>query len=265
VIGPVGGVRFTSFLQHLGGFPEPRGVAQAVARGPLASYGVTSLNIWIHEDFNELVCISTHGIIDSYDNPYQRVPLGFHAPITESFLTGASVILPLSEMMNAYPSLGLDVEYWEQVLSENGDGDVAQVPIVSSGSAIGMFAFLCKDTINWTVNDYAVLDAVAAGLGLWLSHPRSGVKYLVNNTQSTGLQLSLRQIEVLRLVSEGKSNSAIAYRLGYSQSTIKQELQRISRRLKVANRNEAVTRAIELNLMTTGNAVPVESDGAGIS
>ncbi|MCH9738330.1 MAG: LuxR C-terminal-related transcriptional regulator [Actinomycetia bacterium] len=63
----------------------------------------------------------------------------------------------------------------------------------------------------------------------------------------------------------GKSNSAIAYRLGYSQSTVKQELQRISRRLKAANRNEAVTRAIELNLMTTGNAVPVESDGAGIS
>lgn len=247
--GPIGGVRFTGFLQYLNTFPEPESVARSMARGPFAHYGVTSLNLWVHQDFTDLVCVGTHGLIAEYDNLYQRVALSFNAPITQSFLSGATVIVTLSEMVKAYPGLGIDNEYWNTVLEENGDGDVVQVPVLADGSPLGAFAFLTNRLNKWTPEDHAILDAVAAALGLWITHPRSSMLDLVTAAPSDGLNLSRRQMEILYLVREGKSNAAISARLGYSQSTVKQELQRITRRLRVHNRNEAVAQAIELNLL----------------
>jgi DNA-binding CsgD family transcriptional regulator len=265
VSGPVGGVRFTSFLQYLNTFPKPESVARSVAHGPLARYGITSLNLWVQQDFVDLVCIGTSGMYEGDDNLYQRVSLSFDAPITDAFLSSATVLLSLSDVMNLYPSLNVDREFWERMLIANGEGDVGQVPILADGSPLGVYAFLSNTVNKWNNEDYAVLDAVAAALALWITHPRSGVMELVQSANGSGLNLSPRQSEILQLVRAGKSNVAISARLGYSQSTVKQELQRITKRLRVRSRTEAVSRAIELNLLPDVVDVPLESDRAGIS
>ncbi len=61
--------------------------------------------------------------------------------------------------------------------------------------------------------------------------------------------LSERELEVLRLVAQGLTNSEISQRLVLALSTVKGHNLRIFSKLQVQNRSEAVKRARELGLL----------------
>jgi DNA-binding NarL/FixJ family response regulator len=69
--------------------------------------------------------------------------------------------------------------------------------------------------------------------------------------------LSTRELEVLQLVAEGRTNAEIAKTLFLSEATIKTHLRRIFGKLQVSDRASAVATAI-----TAGGLVPVQHDGA---
>ena len=62
-------------------------------------------------------------------------------------------------------------------------------------------------------------------------------------------RLSARELEVLRLVAEGYSNTMIASRLNLSDNTIKGHVEALLIRLNARNRAEAVAAASRLNLL----------------
>jgi len=62
------------------------------------------------------------------------------------------------------------------------------------------------------------------------------------------LGLSPRQVDVLRLLVEGKSNKLIARDLAMSESTVKTHLEALFRRLSVNSRTQAVVAAARLGL-----------------
>jgi DNA-binding NarL/FixJ family response regulator len=62
------------------------------------------------------------------------------------------------------------------------------------------------------------------------------------------LGLSPRQVDVLRLLVEGRSNKLIMRELDLSESTVKTHLQAIFRRLGVSSRTQAVVAAARLGL-----------------
>lgn len=62
--------------------------------------------------------------------------------------------------------------------------------------------------------------------------------------------LSAREIEVLRLVGRGLTNKAIGILLNISDRTVQGHLANVFSKLAVANRTEAVTRAIQLGLIS---------------
>jgi NarL family two-component system response regulator YdfI len=62
--------------------------------------------------------------------------------------------------------------------------------------------------------------------------------------------LTPRELDVLELVAEGLSNKAIAARLGISDQTVKFHVASICGKLGVANRTEAVRRALRRGLIT---------------
>jgi DNA-binding NarL/FixJ family response regulator len=64
--------------------------------------------------------------------------------------------------------------------------------------------------------------------------------------------LSPREIEVLRLAAQGLSNKAIGAQLTISDRTVQGHLANIYGKLAVGNRTEAVTRAIQLGLISAG-------------
>lgn len=70
----------------------------------------------------------------------------------------------------------------------------------------------------------------------------------LNAAESTrrGVMLTEREVEILRLVAQGKKNSEIAAELSLAESTIKNRLTVIYQKLGVENRTEAVARASQL-------------------
>ena len=61
--------------------------------------------------------------------------------------------------------------------------------------------------------------------------------------------LSERELDVLRLLSEGLTNAAIAEELVVAQSTVKTHINHIYAKLGVTQRTQAVARARELHLL----------------
>ena len=61
--------------------------------------------------------------------------------------------------------------------------------------------------------------------------------------------LSPRQIDVLRLIAQGKSNKQIAFELGLTEGTVKLHVTAILKILNVYNRTGAVAAANQLGLL----------------
>jgi ATP/maltotriose-dependent transcriptional regulator MalT len=61
--------------------------------------------------------------------------------------------------------------------------------------------------------------------------------------------LTHRELQVLQLLSEGASNSTISSRLTISPTTAKNHLAAIYRKLGVANRTQALMRAISMGMI----------------
>ncbi len=61
-------------------------------------------------------------------------------------------------------------------------------------------------------------------------------------------ELSPRELEVLRLIVKGQSNKEIAYTLNLAENTVKNHVKMIFEKLKVADRTQAATTAIQRGL-----------------
>jgi DNA-binding NarL/FixJ family response regulator len=79
-----------------------------------------------------------------------------------------------------------------------------------------------------------------------VSRVRAGAS---TGTSAAPVQLSPRELEVLRLVAAGRSNPEIARTLFIGEATVKTHLLHVFEKLEVNDRTRAVTRAMELRLI----------------
>jgi DNA-binding NarL/FixJ family response regulator len=63
--------------------------------------------------------------------------------------------------------------------------------------------------------------------------------------------LTHRELEVVRLVAEGKTNAEIAHALFISVGTVKVHVERIIDKLDVSDRTQAAVRAVELGYISS--------------
>lgn len=80
---------------------------------------------------------------------------------------------------------------------------------------------------------------------------------LVNNGDLTTITLTEREIEVLRLILEGKSSKEVAASLCCSKRTVDFHLARVYQKLDVSNRVQAMRRCAVLGL------IPIAPEGRG--
>jgi DNA-binding NarL/FixJ family response regulator len=96
---------------------------------------------------------------------------------------------------------------------------------------------------------------------------RSGVNDAAPRPRETQLDahgLTRRELEILRLVAEGHSNSQLAQMLWVTEQTVKFHLSNVYRKLGVANRTEA-SRWAQLNGLLPSQRGPDESGHEGSS
>ncbi len=122
------------------------------------------------------------------------------------------------------------------------DSDVQILRAIEAGAA----GYLLKDSPRDTL--FAAVRSAAAG-GSPLA-PTVAARLLGRMTAGGGGEtLTLRELEVVRLVARGASNREIARDLRISEATVKTHLLKIFDKLGVADRTSAVTTAMERGLI----------------
>lgn len=97
---------------------------------------------------------------------------------------------------------------------------------------------------------FQAIKHVAAGRGV-LSPEVAGkvMRRAVSTKREPAVELTPRELEVLKLVASGKTTSQIALELNIANSTVKTHVSHILKKLDAANRTEAVARASQQGLL----------------
>ncbi len=108
-------------------------------------------------------------------------------------------------------------------------------------------------TGRWTWADFAFVDGLCAAISLWQADPdaQRPAGHLEPQQRApahTPGGLTERQQAILALIREGRSNASIAKTLGYSISTVKNEVQTLIALMGVSNRRQVVERAEQAGL-----------------
>ncbi|MCB0208491.1 MAG: response regulator transcription factor [Anaerolineae bacterium] len=123
---------------------------------------------------------------------------------------------------------------------------------VTDAMSAGADGYLLKE-----VDGQGLLDAILhVRQGEMPLHPKA-VTYLFKSdplssdkTLGAAVQLTDREMDVLKLVSQGLTNKEIAHKLNLSIGTIKVHVSNILSKLQVNSRTEAAVRATQLNLIS---------------
>jgi DNA-binding NarL/FixJ family response regulator len=128
------------------------------------------------------------------------------------------------------------------VVAEAGLPDGSGIALVRELRAAGWQRGMVVAT---TDDPYSVRAAVSAGIRCYLVSAAAGGAARAASVRGEGVDsLSAREIQVLQLVSEGKSNKDIGVALGLSALTVKSHLARIARKLGTGDRAEMVATAL---------------------
>jgi len=125
---------------------------------------------------------------------------------------------------------------------------VAGIPLMSQGVPVGVLYL--ENTLISGIFTTDRLELVGL-LANRLVYARAFEEFLKHdgNDESLGESLTDRELEILRLISEGLSNREIAYHLDLTVNTVKTHIKSIYCKLRVNGRVQAVKRGQELRLL----------------
>src|SRR3989344_2798306 len=86
-----------------------------------------------------------------------------------------------------------------------------------------------------------------------MSQSRTGASSSVNGVALRPSPITEREREILVWVRDGLSNQQISEKLGISALTVKNHVQKILRKLRAANRSQAVAKAMSMNALGAAN------------
>ena len=144
-------------------------------------------------------------------------------------LNGVEVLKRIVEAESPVRVLGLssydDREYISQLL------------------ALGASGYLIKDEVPDTITE--AVRGVARGETGWISRKVAAkLSQILQKEQEGGKEFTPRELDVLRLVVAGKTNSEIGLALGISVKTVEKHMDAIFRKMGVVSRVEAAVTAI---------------------
>ena len=139
------------------------------------------------------------------------------------------------------------IEATKRIMEANGEVQV--VVLTSFADREKIEAALDAGAIGYLLKDAEPEDVIrgvqAAARGESPLAPKAARALLAARAERPELQLSERELDVLRCVGEGLPNKLIARKLGISEKTVKAHLTRIFQQLGVTDRTQAALWARE--------------------
>ncbi len=228
---------------------HPDDVARAIVDGPGALIDAAAAVVLWHRD-QELVVHGFHGYETAEMDGMAPVALTVDYPVVESFRTGQTLTLTNTAINDEYLAAWRRASHWRPLFERMPHGSLATAPIIGNGRPVGAFGIVCATTPTWNAPEFAALDFVSHALGLWLTHPDSGVPVTEPIRGQTDPHLTPRQIAILAMVRQARTNSAIAAQLQVSVSTVKQDLTRAMAHLDTGDRRGAAESAHARGLLS---------------
>jgi DNA-binding CsgD family transcriptional regulator len=240
------------FFAYLTTFPEPDAACAALMRGPLSPLAAQIGSIWAQFEHSELQLVGSYQSSSFIVQRYGTIPMNVDVPVVRCVATGEFGIEEMGAVTKKFPALAIDSAIWDNLGAASKSGFLISVPLFASGITVGALGFVSGQSRGFIESYAPIISSISSALALWITHPRMHTHVSTTGFTSAttdSLSLSPRQLQILLLVEDGKSNAAIAHALGYSLSTVKQELQRTLHTLRVDGRQGAVARARELGLL----------------
>ncbi len=210
----------------------------------MAPLGASSAFISTLDNQNTLSMVGRFGIPDEISGEYKdKFSMNDHLPITDAVrLRKIIVINTLPIWPPEYAAL-LDAPY------ASAEPSFIAFPIERSGTPVAVAAIFFNTKIKMSAQVELFIGSIANLLAMYLYHKidspaisnGNGHNLKTSHSSELGLELTQRQLLILRMISEGRTNIAIGDLLKYSESTIRQETIKIFSKLGCNGRDEAST------------------------
>lgn len=181
------------------------------------------------------------------DGHYALLPRNIDLPVTVAFRSSQAVLAQTAGCSDQWPLLG---PY------EAAAGDARHLgafPLLFQGSPIGVLwcatGQAIPSTWAWLARVEAIVAMVAAWARIAVTEPTAAAAGWGSAHLRHAWELSSRQQAILALVRDGLTNAQIGARLGYSPSTVKQEISAMMAMLGAADRVDAARRGEAAGLL----------------
>ena len=236
-------------LQYLATMPDGWQVTHALVEGVLSHYECAAAMVWLLETPKELHLFGYYGMSDDHLARWHKVPVSVPTQMAKSVRDGEILASTIVDFTKDYPDVEFDEHKWRQLIGTVSNGDILSVPLSAKGLTVGVLQFATYTPRTWSIRDFNVLEGIGSALSLWATHQDRPLRLLPAAMEAQQpLALTDRQLQILRAISRGRSNAAIAAALGFSQSTVKQEVQRMLRAMLVVEREQLPATALRLGL-----------------
>ncbi len=201
-----------------------------------------------------LSLLASYGYPESQLQSLATVPLEFDAPLHRAMSTDEVVWFP--EVIDVVEATG------RLPISLADSSGLILAPLTRLGIPLMVVALSFRDELPTNPASGPFVAAVKSLLELHLGQSESrrsdghvpvpGDSADNRPSKPADVSLSARQLQVLTLLAQAKTNRSIALDLGYSESTIRQETLRLYRALNVNSRSDAVSAAASIGLISPG-------------
>jgi len=233
------------FLHRLAGAPPPAQVADDMV-GCFGDTLGTRMAAILTARPPLLIVFALSGYEPDQVADFESLPLDGDYPATRAFHEAEVAIDAMADLSSEYGAMAAPTSRGRRLMKRHPDGYSVAAPIVGGGRTLGAYTLVGQSGREWGTLELAALSTISHALGMWLTHPDSG---LPDEYTAVSPALTPRQVEVLARLAAGFTNAAIAVDLHCSESTVKAEIGRILRSLDVDTREAAAERALATGLI----------------
>ena len=217
--------------------PLPENLASILVLEHLHQFTVTTLSIGILNRNSEIGIIGEFGEIEHLHGLGSKISIWDDSSVARSIRFGDFQTEPIERTFSR--------------LNNNPEAIEICSPIPFQGANIGVLRIIAEEPLHESLLKQALKElATVIALYIHIHNLNTHIADLdFQYAKDPKPQLKPRQIEILKLMQEGNTTTQISTLLGFSSSTIHQEIILIYRLLGVHKKSEALTRAIELEML----------------
>lgn len=242
-----------AFLSTLSTFPDGDTVIRTAISGPLAPFHPVASVLWKLND-RHLDILGSYGHTSAELEVWKHQPIGNVTPSAECAREGQILIYSEDTFLQTFPGLThielTSEEVHAYVFGTDPHrigftGEVVLAPIQANGMPCGVLGFMTDRRNDWTTHTLSLVTTMCSAIALWMTNSST----VAPERETQPVLLTERQLQILEFVAAGRSSQYIAAHMGYSLSTINQELQRINAAFAVSDRHQSVAEARALGMI----------------